>query len=221
MRNIRKFSALATAVVASAALAVAVPGPALAATNLTVKVTGAGTFNASAQTVTLEAGSVGFICSPLSSLPGSTAVISVSGHPAHGEAPLMIGTVTGLEFSNCTGPLGSVSIVAVGDAYDFNVNSVTNHAGKTDVTIGNVDLSVSMTGCTFTVTGNALAAYDNLTITADVGHKPPRPLTPAVLTISNVTGPDCTGVASNGERVKYEGLYMLLNSELGIHSTSS
>jgi hypothetical protein len=191
-----------------------------AATSITVKVTGGGTFTASAATTTLKDGSVTVTCTTSGTTPASTASTTVKNQTTTGNAPLKIGTAKNLKFNNCTGPLGSVTATPTAEPYPVDANSTTNGSGQTDAVIAKVDVNVSMTDCTFTVTGKAPGVYSNSnhTLTMEPSSKlPVKPLSPAQLTVSNVSG--CLGVVSNGDHPTYTSTYTLSPGTLKISSS--
>ena len=90
--------------------------------------------------------------------------------------------------------------------YSAKVDSKTNSAGQTDAMITGISTSVSMKGCSFSVTGSAPGFYTNST------HKlalqtmlPITPLNKAQLTISGVMG--CAGIVSNGDHPTFKASY--------------
>jgi hypothetical protein len=190
-----------------------------AATSITVTVTGGGKFTASAATTTLKDGSVSVTCSTSGSTPASTASTTIKNQKKTGNAPLKGGTATNLKFNNCTGPLGAVTATPVDEPYPVNADSVTS-SNSTAVTISKVDVNVSMTDCTFTVTGAAPGDYNNSTHELNMTPKPtPKNLTAAKLTVSNVSG--CLGVVSNGDHPTYTSTYSVTPATLNISSVLS
>jgi hypothetical protein len=193
---------------AAAALAVSLGATAaLAATTLTVKVTNGGKYKATAPaTVLKDNGSVS--CSSTPTTKASTATGSIPTATTTGTSPVKIGNAATLNFKNCTGPGGTVTVKVNNLPYGVKVDSKTNSAGQTDVMITGVNASVSMTGCSFTVTGRAPGFYVNST--HQLRMTPQLPITPlnkARLTISNVTG--CAGVVMNGDHPTFRASYTL------------
>jgi hypothetical protein len=193
---------------------------ALAATSLTVTVTGGGTATASASSTVLSDNGVNVTCSTSGSTKASTASTTVSNGTKKGNAPLKIGTNSKLKFNNCTGPLGAVTAKPTAEPYSVNTNSKTNGSGQTDATISGIKVNVSMTACSFTVTGSTPGVYSNSkhTLTLEPASKLPiKPLTTAQLTVSNVNG--CAGVVSNGDHPTYTSTYKLKPATLTIKSS--
>jgi hypothetical protein len=194
---------------AAAALAVGLGATtALAATTLTVKVTNGGKYKATASATGLKDNGVSVTCSSTPTTKASTATGSIPTATTTGTSPVKIGTAATLNFKNCSGPLGTVTVKVNDLPYAVRVDSKTNSAGQTDVMITGVNTSVSMTGCSFTVTGRAPGFYANKT--HQLKMTPQLPITPlnkAQLTISNVTG--CAGVVTNGDHPTFRASYTL------------
>jgi hypothetical protein len=207
--RIRKRAGSALFTAAAAALTIGLGATtALAATTLTVKVTNGGTYRATAPTTVLRDNGVSVSCSSTSTSKASTATGSIPAGTHAGTSPVTIGTVATLKFKNCTGPLGAVTITVNNLPYSVKVDSATNTAGQTDVKITGVSTSVSMKGCSFTVTGAAPGFYTNSTHMLRMTPRLPiTPLNKAKLTISNVTG--CAGVVMNGDHPTYRATYTL------------
>jgi len=207
--RIRKRAGSAVFAVAAAALAVGIGATtALAATTLTVKVTHGGTYKATAPATVLKDNGASVTCSSNSTAKASTATGSIPTAATTGTSPVKIGTVATLNFKNCTGPLGAVTITVNNLPYSVKVDSATNSAGQTDVMITGINTSVSMKGCSFTVTGRAPGFYANNTHNLTLRPKLPiTPLNKARLTISNVVG--CAGVIMNGDHPTYKATYTL------------
>ncbi len=145
-------------------------------------------------------------CSSSSTTKASTATGSIPTAKTTGTSLVSIGTVAALKLSNCTGPFGAVTITVNNLPYSVAVDSKTNSARQTDVVITGVNTSVSMKGCSFTVTGSAPGFYTNsnhtLTLTPTL---PTKPLNSARLTISGVNG--CASLVNNGDHPTYKGTY--------------
>jgi hypothetical protein len=205
--QMRKCAGSAVFTVAAAALAIGLGATtALAATTLTVKVANGGTYQATAPTTVLRDRGASVTCASTATTKASTATGSIPAAITTGTSPVKIGTVATLTFKNCTGPFGPVTITVNSLPYSVNVDSKTNGAGQTDATISGINASVSMKGCSLTVTGSAPGFYTNST------HKlaltpilPITPLNTAQLTISNVIG--CAGVIMNGDHPAYRATY--------------
>jgi hypothetical protein len=177
-------------------------GPALAATSLTVKVKGGGSYtaNSTKKTVLSDHG-VNVTCS---SSKGSGKIANGT---HRGRAPVTVGTVAKLSFSKCSSLLGAVTTTVHGKPV-LKANSKTNSKGQTDAVITGVDVTVAIksAGCSLTVTGSAPGYYTNKTHTLTMTPKlPVKAATKATLTIKDVSG--CAGVVSNGQHPTYSGTY--------------
>lgn len=203
----------------AAALAIALgAASAMAATTLTVKVSGGGSFTGSTPSTKLTDGDVTVTCSAKGSTPASSASGSIKTGTFKGSAPVKVAPVSGLKFNNCTGPLGKVTAKPVKEPYAIEVDSVTNGSGETAGIITGVDVQVSMTDCSFTVTGSAPGYYSNSKHTLNMTPSPPvKPLTTARLTVSNVKG--CLGVVKSGDHPSYTSTYTLKPATVTIKST--
>jgi hypothetical protein len=195
-------SVLFTAAAAAAVVGLSV-GPALAATSLTVKVSGGGSYTAKAGKTVLTDGSGATALSvTCTSSKGSG---SLKNGTYKGKAPLKIGTVAKLAFNNCSGPLGTVTNKVSGKPV-LNANSKTNSKGETAAIITGVNVSVSQTGCSFKVTGSAPGYYKNSNHTLYMTPKPPvKGIKKAGLVIGDVSG--CAGVVKNGQSPTYTASY--------------
>lgn len=207
--GIRKRVGSALFVGGAAALAIGLGATtALAATTLTVKVTNGGTYKATASKTVLTDRGVSVTCSSTATTKASTATGSIPTGTRTGTSPVKIGTAGTLNFKNCTGPLGPVTVTVNKLPYSVKVDSKTNSTGQTDGMITGVNTSVSMAGCSFTVTGSAPDFYTNSTHTLKL--TPTLPITPlntARLTISNVVG--CAGLIVNGDHPTFKSTYTL------------
>jgi hypothetical protein len=205
--RIRKRAGSALFTVAAAALAAGLGGTAaLAATTLTVKVTNGGTYRATARTTVLMDTGRRVTCTSTSTTKASAAKGSIPTATTTGTSPVKIGTVATLRFKNCAGPHGRVTIKVNKLPYRVKADSKTNRAGQTDVKVAGINMSVSMKGCSFTVTGSAPAFYTNST--RKLAFQPKLPITPlnkARLKISNVVG--CGGLVMNGDHPTYKASY--------------
>jgi hypothetical protein len=216
--KISKPPALAAALIVGAAATMACAGHALATTTtaLTVVVAGGGSeLNASAPQAELADTDTGvdFVCPTAGSLAGSTLTASIE-NDVYPDAtpPVSVGSLTGLEFNNCTSPLGPVTITSVSEP-QVEVTQATSDY-ETPLVLDTVDLQVQTmsdaASCSFTVSGDASGNYDNSSGTLSMGQKPPRipesPLATAnSLKISQAK--DCAGAVSNGQEVEYTGAY--------------
>jgi hypothetical protein len=210
---------------AAAAAVVAVVGlsatPAMAATTLTAKVTGGGSITATASKTVLTNGSgaskVNVTCSSSKKAAASVASGTVKTGTYKGASPLKVGTTTKLSFNNCIGPLGPVKTTPESFPYFISVDSTTSSKGITDGIIGPVKVKVTMTLCSFTVTGSAPGYFDNANHTLVVTSKlPVKALSKAQLTVSGVSG--CAGVVKNGQHPTYTSTYKI-NRKISIKST--
>ena len=185
----------------AAALVIGFSASSALAATLTVKVTNGGTYTASATSTVLTDNGVSVTCT------GSTASGSIPTKTyTSATVPVKVGTTAKLAFTGCTGPLGAVTVTVNRLPYSVNVDSKTNTKGQTDGFIGGVNTKVSMTGCSFNVTGSAPGFYTNsthkLTLTPAL---PTKPLKTAQLTISGVNG--CAGLVNNGDHPTYKSTY--------------
>jgi hypothetical protein len=195
-----------TAFVAAAAAAAIGLGAttALASTStLTVKVTKGGSYTASSSKTVLTDNGVSVTCTG-SKASGSVPTKTYS----NATTPVTVGTSAKLSFSGCTGPLGAVTVKVNKLPYKVQTDSKTNSKGQTDGMISGANTSVSMTGCSFTVTGSAPGYYTNGSHTLTLTPKlPNKALNKAQLTISGVSG--CAGLVSNGDHPSYTSTYTL------------
>ena len=189
---------------------------ALAATTLTVKVSGSsstGTVTASSTKTTLTDPRSGISVTCTSSKTTAT----VKNGTTTGTSPVQIGTVTKLSFSGCTGPTGAVTITVMALPYKLKIDSKTV-SGKTDGIVSGVSTHVSTTGCSFNTTGSAPGFYNNGTHTLTQTPKlPVTPLNKAQLTVSGVSG--CAGLVMNGDHPTFTGAYVTSPSSLKITSS--
>jgi|SRR5262245_114657 len=180
--------------------------PAMAATTLKVQVSNGGTYTATASKTVLKNGSVAVTCTSTSTTKASKGTGTVATATTQGTSPVAIGTVKTLAFNNCTGPLGAVTTTIKALPYSLKVDSTTNSSGQTDGMITGTKVHVSMTGCSFDVSGSAPAFYTNsthkLTVTKSL---PITPLNTAKLTVANVSG--CAGLVSNGDHPTFTSTY--------------
>jgi hypothetical protein len=192
-------SVLFTAASAAAVVGLSV-GPAVAATSLTVKVSGGGSYTATAGTTVLTDNGISVTCK--SSKASNSKLASGT---YKGKAPVKLGTVTKLGFSKCTGLTLQVTNKVIGHP-QLNADSKTNSKGDTAAAISKVDVIVTTTGCSFTVTGSAPGYYNNSKHTLYMTPKPPVKLAvKAQLTVSAVTG--CSGLVKKGDHPTYKAAY--------------
>ena len=185
-------------------------GPALASTTLTVKVSHGGSYTATAKTTVLtdktKDGPLSVTCVTKGKTPSSKGTGKMSG-THRGKAPVSLGKVNNLSFKNCSGELGPVT-TTVKATPTLNADSRTNSKGETDGIITGVKVDVSMTDCSFTVTGSAPGYYSNKTHTLTMTSKlPVKALTKAELTISDVPKGSCAGLITDGQHPTYSASY--------------
>jgi hypothetical protein len=168
---------------------------------LTVKVTGGGSYTATSSKTVLTDHGVSVTCT------GSKASGSIPTKTyTNATTPVTVGTSAKLSFSGCTGPLGAVTVKVNGLPYHVTADSKTNSKGQTDGLITGANTSVSMTGCSFKVTGSAPGFYTNGGHTLSLTPKlPNKPLNSGQLTVSNVNG--CAGLVNNGDHPSYTSTY--------------
>jgi hypothetical protein len=200
-------SVLFTAAGAAAVVGMTV-GPALASTTLTVKVSHGGSYTATAKKTVLSDNNVAVTCSTKGKTPSSKAGGKLSNGTHRGKAPVSLGQVSSLVFNNCSGALGPVK-TKVQAKPTLKADSKTNSKGDTDAVITGVKVSVSMTDCSFTVTGSVPGYYSNKTHTLTMtSHKlPVKALTKAQLTVSGVPAGECGGLVNNGDHPTYNASY--------------
>jgi hypothetical protein len=202
-----------TAAAAAAIIGLSV-GPALAATHLTVKVSGGGSYRATAGKTVLTDNGVSVTCT------GSKASGKISSGTHRGNAPLKVGTAAKLSFTKCSGPLGSVTTKIKSTPYSVKANSKTSRAGNTDALITGTNVSVSMTGCSFKVTGSSPGYFSNKKHTLNMTSKlPVKEITKgksAELTVSGVVG--CAGLVKNGDHPTFTATYKVSLKHLKITS---
>jgi len=195
---------------AAAALVALTAGSALAATTLTVKVSGGGNYTATASKTVLSDKGVNVTCTSTSSKKASTASGKIINGTHKGAAPVAVGTAAKLAFNHCVGPLGAVTTKVNKLPYKVTVDSKTNSKGQTDGIISGVSVRVSTLGCSFTVTGTAPGFYTNGKHTLTMTPKlPVTPLKKAQLTVSGVSVGNCGGTVHNGDHPTYVSTYTL------------
>jgi hypothetical protein len=186
-------SVVFTAAAAAAVVGMSI-GPALASTHLTVRVSGGGSYTATAKTKTyLTDGHVKVTCN------ASEGSGKISNGTHRGTAPVSVGTVAKLKFSHCLGPLGGVTTKVHGTPV-LSADSRTNSHGDTDAVITNVNVSVATGSCTFKVSGSAPGFYSNKTHELTMTPKGKG------LTISDVNN-ECFGVVKNHDHPTYQATY--------------
>lgn len=200
MTLMKRASQVLFTVAATGAVVGMAAGTALAGTTLTVKVTGGGSFTASSTKTVLTDNGVSVTCT------GSSGSGTIASKTDKGTSPVKVGTITKLSFSNCSGPLGKVTTKVMGLPYTMSVDSKTTSKGSSDGIIGGAKVAVSMTGCSFMVTGSTPGFYTNsshkLSVTAKL---PTKGTTSAKLTVSNVSG--CAGLVKDNDHPSYTSTY--------------
>ena len=193
--------------------------PALAATTLTVKVSNGGTYTATASKTVLSDNGVNVSCTSTSTTAASKGSGTVATATHTGTSPVKVGTVSKLAFNHCSGPLGAVHVTVNALPYSIKVDSATTSTGKTDGIITGASVHVTMTGCSFNVTGSAPGFYTNGTHKLSVTKSlPTTPLNSAQLTVSSVSG--CAGLVNNGDHPSYTSTYTV-SRHFTIKSTKS
>jgi hypothetical protein len=208
----RTGSLLLVAAATTAAVVGLCAAPALAstprATTFTVKVSGGGKFTAKASKTVLSNKGVNVTCTTKGKTPASSASGNIPSGTHKGASPVKVGTTTKLAFNNCTGPLGAVHTKVMNEPYAVSIDSKTNGKGQTDGLIGGIKVHVTMTGCSFNVTGSAPGFYTNGKHTLTMASKlPVKATTKAQLTVKNVTG--CFGVIKNGDHPTFSSTFTL------------
>ena len=201
--GIRKHAGGALIVVAAAAAAIGLGATTALATSasLTVKVTGGGSYTATSSNTTLSDNGVSVTCTS-STASGTIPTKTYS----NATTPVTVGTSAKLSFSGCTGPLGAVTVKVNSLPYKVQADSKTNSKGQTAGMVAGANTSVTMTGCSFKVTGSAPGFYTNNGHTLTLTPTPPvKLLNKAQLTVSGVNG--CAGLVSNGDHPAYKATY--------------
>jgi hypothetical protein len=207
IRGIRAGSVVFAAAVTAAMVGLSV-GPATAATSLTVKVSNGGSYIAKASRTVLSDNGVSVFCTSTSTTKASVGSGKIPTGTHRGVSPVKVGTAAKLAFHNCSGPLGKVTTMITKLPYKVSVDSKTTRTGKTDGIISGVNVKVTMTGCSFTVTGSSPGFYINgkhLLVMTTRSKLPTRPLNSARLTVSNVVG--CAQLVSNGDHPTFVSTY--------------
>jgi hypothetical protein len=203
--RIRKRAGGALFVVTAAAVAIGLGATAALATSatLTAKVTNGGTYTGTSSNTVLTDNGVSVTCTS-STASGTIPTKTYT----NATTPITVGTSAKLSFSGCTGPLGKVTVKVTKLPYKVQADSKTNSKGQTDGMVAGANTAVSMTGCSFTVTGSAPGYYTNSGHTLTLTPTPPgTPLDKAQLTISGVSG--CSGLVHNGDHPAYTATYKI------------
>jgi hypothetical protein len=191
-------------------------GAALAATTLTVKVTGAassGAVTASSGTTTLKDTRNGDTLTCKS----SSAKGTVKDQTTKGTAPVKVGTVTSTTFTTCTGPAGLSFTVKQNGTWNLDITGTTSSKGVTSGGVTGVSATLTGTACTATVTGSAQGTYTN-------GTKPVLAFSPSAANPDKfalkIKSASCLGILDAGDTVQYTGSYSVTPATLKISSTS-
>jgi len=179
---------------------------AMAATTLKVKVSNGGSYTATSSKTVLSDNGVNVTCTSSGTTPASKTSGKVPTGTHTATSPVKVGTAAKLSFNNCQGPLGPVHTTVMNLPYTISVDSKTNSKGQTDGIISGAKVKVSMTGCSFIVTGSVPGFYTNGTHKLSVTNKLPiTPLNKAQLTVSSVSG--CLNLVNNGDHPTYVSTY--------------
>lgn len=199
-------TAATTAAVVGLSVASAFASP--LSTTLTVKISNGGKFTSKASKTVLSNHGVNVDCATKGKTPASSASGDIPSGTHKGTSPVKVGTANSLKFNNCSGPLGKVTTKVMAEPYKVFIDSKTNSKGKTDGFISGVKVHVSMTGCSFNVTGSAPGFYTNGTHTLTMTSKlPVKATTKAQLTIHNVSG--CLGIVHNNDHPSFSSVFTL------------
>lgn len=202
----RAGSALCGAVAVAAIVGLsAAPAMAMPATSLKAKVSGGGSIRATSTNTKLTVSGQSVTCTK------SVATGSITNGTHSGKSPVKVGKTTRLSFSNCSSIAGAVSNKPSKYPYFIEVDGKTK-SGDTPGVIGPVNVAVSIpsAGCNFTVTGSAPGYYSNSKHELFVTPKLPKGLKASEkpkLTISGISGSDCSGLISNGAHPTYTSTY--------------
>jgi len=176
--------------------------PAFAAT---WSVSPGGSITGAAGTTTLKDTTTG---NTLSCTSSSTTATLKSGH---GLAGASIGSVTGISFTGCTGPLGLTFTVTPGHL-PWHLNAVSYNATshKTTGTITGIHATLSGPSCSAVVDGATSGTANNgkvkVTYTNST-HKLQVLTTGGTLHIWNVSG--CAGLIGSGDGSTFSGTYTI------------
>ncbi|MFI2779842.1 hypothetical protein [Streptomyces sp. ALB3] len=195
MRNsLRKIALAAGAAAATVTLAATTATAGVAAPTWTV--------TPAPSPVAVSATSAGTVSLSLNGIPmtctssAASAVLAT----ASGTSNVTVGTIAPLTWSGCTSPFGPVTPAATtSPAWQLKANSYS--AGTTTGYISGVQASVTVLTCTFTVTGNVTASYNNTSGQLTIGNNATYQLTVATVT------PGCTGIAAVGQHPIYTAKY--------------
>lgn len=200
-------AAATTAAVVGLCAAPALASTPLSTTRLTVKISNGGKFTAKATKTVLSNRGINVVCTS-GKKPASSASGNIPSGTHRGKSPVKVGTASNLAFNNCNGPLGAVHTRVMAEPYKVFVDSKTNRKGQTDGYISGVKVHVTMTACSFNVTGSAPGFYTNgkhtLTMTSKL---PVKATTRARLTVANVSG--CAGLVKNGDHPTFTSTFTL------------
>ncbi|WP_246574595.1 hypothetical protein [Streptomyces genisteinicus] len=184
----RKFTRNASVAAAAAVAALGLTVTQASATSLdTWTVTPGGSFTATATNPTLTVPAATLECA---SSTASGSLETGSGNPGAG-----IGTITTLEFEDCS-VIGITFEVTTAGSMPLNVSGVSSVSNAVDGSITSVDAHVEGTACTADFTGQVTGYYKNDTkqLVINDGN----------LTASNA---DCLGVINDDDPALYEAVY--------------
>src|SRR5215469_8269660 len=183
----------------------------VASSQLTVNVTGAGSYEAGAAKAVLADGAVTITCVATRRTHASAMSGKIAGGSHRAHPPVVVGTVAALSFHNCSTSHGlAVTEHAESLPYRAAIDSVTNSKGQTDGVIAGVRIQVAIpsTGCRFLVTGSAPGFFANGKRQFSATTKlPVRPLTSVRLTIAHATR--CSGHIHNGDHPALTAAYAI------------
>jgi hypothetical protein len=192
--------AAAAAAVACLTTSPALAVPAVSAATWTI--TPGGSVTGAAGTTTLADSTTGTTLNCTSSSATGT-LKSGSGQ----TSPL--GSITGITFTNCTGPLGISFTASVTGPFPLNGKTYNTTTGVTNGTISNIHGSLSGPLCSATVDGTSATA-NNGTVKArykNSNHKLTVLATGGNLHIYNVSG--CFGLVNSGDSATFSGVYTI------------
>jgi hypothetical protein len=192
-------------------------GAALAATTLTVKVTGAastGAVTATSGVTTLKDTRNGDTLTCTS----SSAKGVVKDQTTKGTAPVKVGTVTSTTFNKCSGPGGLTFTVKQNGTWNLTVTGTTSK-GVTSGGVTGVSATLTGTACTATVTGSAQGTVTNPSGTkAPVLAFSPSAPNPNKFALK-IASANCLGILMAGDTVQYTGSYTVSPKTLTVSST--
>ncbi|MFE9727992.1 hypothetical protein ACFYQ5_31630 [Streptomyces sp. NPDC005794] len=207
MRNsLRKIALAAGAAAAAVTLGATTASAGVAAPTWTV--------SPAPSPVPVSATSTGTVSLSLNGIPltctssAATAVLQT----ASGTSDVTVGTIAPLTWSGCTSPFGPVTPTAnTSPAWALKAN--TYSAGTTAGYISGVKATLSVLTCTFTVTGNVTASYNNSLGQLTIGNNATYQLTVATASAG------CAGIAAVGQHPTYTAKYNAVKTGTTIKPT--